>query len=256
MRSAIYTGTVFHVRKHPKKHSFTYKLYMMFFDLCEIDELVSSSSLLSKTRWAPLQFKREDFHGDPSNSILEEIRKTVRAKLGLNLTGPVCALGNWRCFGLNFNPIVVYYCFDSEGEHLEAIVAEVTNTPWLERNAYVLRVDDHEIKDVHTRIKKDFTVSPFNPLNMDYEWDSSFPGTKLNVGIKSYQHDDLVFQAKLHLERIKLNKVNLRKNLRKIVLDFPFMTLKVVLAIYFEALKLYLKGVPFLGKDKRVPPLK
>lgn len=254
MRSALYSGIVSHTRFSPKKHHFSYKQYMMYFDLDEVDELVSLSRLTSATRWAPLQFKRGDFHGNPENSIRDEIISTVRDKSGLEIKGPICALGNWRCFGLNFNPIVVYYCFDSSGENLKAVVAEVTNTPWFERHAYVMPVKDGDHGECKQRFEKQFTVSPFNPLNMDYEWKSSFPCENLRVNIENYQHGERVFHAVLNLKKIELNSDSARKKLRNMVLRFPFMTLKVVLAIYWEALKLYLKGVPFLGKDKVALP--
>ena len=160
----------------------------------------------------------------------------------------------FRCFGFNFNPLTVYYCFSEDGAQLEAIVAEVTNTPWHERHAYVLRVPPEKSDDFTTKIEKTFTVSPFNPIDMQYEWASTRPEDVLKVGLINYSGTSRVFQATLNLRKVELNEQNIRKNIRGTVLRFPFMTLKVITAIYWQALRLYLKGIPFLGKDKKISP--
>jgi DUF1365 family protein len=249
MNSAIYVGKVFHSRLLPKKHSFSYRVFMSFLDLDEIDDVLAEFRLLSERSFSPLQVKREDFHGDPSTSIKQAVLDTVFQRTGKRLNGKVCALINLRCFGFNFNPLVVYYCFSEVNDELEAIVAEVTNTPWLERHAYVLDIDPtstgrHQSFD----FDKQFTVSPFNPVNMQYQWKSSLPDKTLSVSINTVQDTTQVFRAMLTLHRTELNS----QNLRKVLISFPFITLKVVLAIYWQAFRLFLKGIPFLGKNKRM----
>jgi len=243
--SAIYRGKVTHARLLPKKHSFTYDIYMLYTDLDELDQIISGSRLLSYS-WSPLQFKREDFHGDPKQSVKSEVLRTVKEQSDIDVHGPVIALANWRCFGFNFNPVVFYYCFDSDGITLQALVAEVTNTPWFERHAYVLDPGALKRGAFTTHFDKRFTVSPFNPVNMQYKWESAYPAESLFVRIKNYSKDSLVFHAVLSLERTELNA----NSLRRILLSFPMMSLKVAVSIYWQAMKLFLKGIPFLGKDK------
>ncbi len=244
MRSAIYTGTVDHRRLEPKQHQFSYKIYMLYLDLDELDQVLAISPYLSSSRWAPMQFKRRDFHGDESDSIKNAVYKTVEREIGYQLSGPIALLSHWRCFGFNFNPISTYYCYDESGENLEVVVAEVTNTPWLERHAYVM--DVREQAYCRKILDKKFTVSPFNPLDMQYRWRSDLPGESLFINIENFISEKRVFHATLKLSRVALS----RRNVRRALIRFPMITLKVVFSIYWQALKLFLKGVPFLGKDR------
>lgn len=245
MRSAIYKGKVFHKRFAPRVHSFSYPLYMVMLDLDELEDVQNISRLCGQAWWSPLRFKRSDFHGDPNQSIKSEVYLTVKDQLGIELDGPVHVLNQWRCFGFNFNPLSTYYCFSRDGSRLVAVVAEVTNTPWLERRAYALPITDAENE---VSFDKDFTVSPFNPINLRYRWLSTRPDSHLSIKIDTYHNQTHSFYAAMSLERTELSK----RSLRRIVSTFPFSTYRVVSAIYWEALKLYLKGVPFLGKDKRL----
>lgn len=255
LRSSIYKGAVHHERLQPKSHAFSYQMYMFYVDLDEIEAVCKLSSLCSMSAWSPLRFLRSDFHGDERESIKSEVYKTVKAQIGKTLSGPVMMLANWRCFGFNFNPLCTYYCFDARGEHLEAVVAEVTNTPWFERHAYVLdastidsnvNTDSDSIGDVSASFEKQFTVSPFNPVNMRYQWLSSKPMETLEVEIKTYLDQINTVNATMILNRIPLS----RRTIWQTLIQFPCMSIKVVAAIYWQALKLYLKGVPFLGKNK------
>lgn len=267
MHSAIYQGTVFHRRYTPKSHRFSYQLYMFYICLDELEEVLSTSGLLSKKRFSFLSYKREDYHGDPAIPLDETLRCTVEQQLGFRPEGRICMLTNLRVLGFNMNPLTTYYCFDKSGDKLQALVAEVTNTPWNERRAYVISYmsDNSEDGKRRHRIQKDFTVSPFNPLNMEYRWRSNVPGESLSIHIENYQQEQAalelessmcdaeditsgnkVFEASLTLSRKALSQANLRRAL----LSYPLMTFKVILSIYWQALRLYLKGVPFLGKNK------
>lgn len=274
MRSGIYKGWVSHRRFSPKKHAFRYRVFMMYLCLRELDDVLSMSSLWSTKRFSIARFKREDFHGDPNTDLDVAVKRTIESETGFRPEGDVCVLANLRYFGFNMNPLCTYYCFDKSGEHVEAILAEVTNTPWHERRAYVL--DCREVasnsSDANNRkpkngvsnkensvsnnkaskkwqsvtFKKDFTVSPFNPLDMQYNWRSSTPLQRLNLHIETMQNKKKITDATLRLQREEINA----KSLTRAVMSFPFMTFKVAIAIYWQALLLALKGVPFLGKDK------
>lgn len=260
MRSAIYKGWVSHRRFFPKKHAFKYRVFMMYLCLNELDDVLQKSVLWSKNRFSLARFKREDFHGDPSLDLEDAVMRTIERELGFRPKGDVCVLANMRYFGFNMNPLCTYYCFDEAGEKVEAILAEVTNTPWHERRAYALDcraalVAEDDSAKRYTKLEKrwqaiefekDFTVSPFNPIDMKYSWRSSTPSKRLNLHIDTAQGGRKITDATLRLEREDIST----KSLRSVVISYPFMTIKVALAIYWQALMLFCKGVPFLGKDK------
>lgn len=245
MKSAIYRGWVRHRRYSPKQHKFHYRVFMMYTSLAELDRVLSMSPLWSASRFTPASFRRRDFHGDPRVDIREAVVGTVEESLGWRPRGDICVLANWRYFGFNMNPLTTYYCFDTDGDNVEAILAEVNNTPWNQRRAYVLDCkSDSRKQDIV--FDKDFTVSPFNSLDMQYHWRSCTPGESLLIHIDTLQSGAKITDATLCLRRQPLSKARL--NL--VLLQYPMITLKVLVAIYWQALRLFFKGVPFLGKDK------
>lgn len=247
--SAIYTGSVRHRRFHPKQHEFQYQVFMMYLDTKEIAQVFSLSPFWSLKHFAPAQFKRSDFHINESSkkanedlSVDESVRKTVFEKKGIQLTGPIRMLANLRYWGFNMNPISTYYCFDDRGENLVAILAEVHNTPWNERHSYVLTGEDFARKQ-HVNFTKAFHVSPFNPIEMMYRWHSSTPSDTLALHLENWQSDQKIMDATMTLRREEISTAALNK----ILIRFPWMTVKVISAIYWQALKLWWKGVPIFN---------
>ena len=243
--SAIYTGKVRHRRFSPKQHHFEYDVFMVYLDTSEIDEIFSLSKFWSKKTWRPVQFKRSDFHIDSETashkslpSVDESVRKTVQLQTGIQLDGPIRMLVNLRYWGFNMNPLCTYYCFDNS-ENLVAILAEVNNTPWNQRHAYVLTGEDFSRKQ-QVEFKKAFHVSPFNPLDMNYHWHSTTPGGTLAIHLENWQSEQKIMDATMSLRReeITAGKMN------KILIRFPWMTVKIIAAIYWQALKLWWKGAP------------
>ncbi len=268
MKSAIYSGLVSHRRFSPRKHAFQYRVFMVYLNLREIDDFLSLSRWWSRSRWGIARFRREDFHGDPEIDLDESVRRTIEEKVGERPLGDIFMLANFRYFGFNMNPIVNYYCFDKTGGGLQYIVTEVNNTPWNEKHAYVIPCDAHlesngegngdgrnrDRNNVRQDVvfDKGFTVSPFNHLNMTYRWKSTTPDDRLALHIDSMQGKEKITDATLRLHREEVTSASLNR----ILIRFPFMTIKVILAIYWQALRLALKGVPFLGKNKRFKPKK
>lgn len=250
LASAIYTGQVRHRRFLPKAHAFNYRVFMMYLDTRELDEVFALSPFWSIRRWAPVRFAREDFHinqaqtenGKTLPSVDESVRTTVLAHTGLALTGPIRMLVNLRYWGFNMNPLSTYYCFDETGTRVLAILAEVHNTPWNERHSYVLTGEDFSKKQ-QAGFNKQFHVSPFNPIVMDYQWYSTTPAQTLAVHLENWQQDKKIMDATLTLEREAITTTSLNK----ILIRFPWMTVKVVAAIYWQALKLWCKGVPLFN---------
>ena len=257
LSSAIYKGTVRHRRFSPTEHDFSYQVFMMYLDTQELDSVFSLSPFWSLSHWAPAQFKRSDFHissnqktteNDPSlPSVEQSVRNTVEMETGSRPEGPIRMLVNLRYWGYSINPLSTYYCFDSSGKNIVAIVAEVHNTPWNERHAYVLKESDFDRKQLCTFEKK-FHVSPFNPLDMYYQWHSTTPDKTLTIHLENWQNDKKVMDATLLLTRQPINK----KAMHVILIHFPWMTVKMVAAIYWQALQLWVKGTPIFNHSKKV----
>jgi len=242
----LYTGTLQHARYTPKRHRFAYKVFMPFVELDSLPQFIKQLPMWSVGRWAPARFVRGDFLGDQSVPLADAVRRRIFEETGQQQTGPIYLLANWRYFGYQNNPIAVYYCYDPTGEQLEYVVAEVTNTPWGERHSYVLRApgDDTPLR---TEFDKALHVSPFNPMDMTYRWASNAPGDDLQIQIALFEKDERIFDAVLTLTGQPLDA----RNARRAILSYPLMTVKVVAGIYWEALRLFLKGVSLHSHPKR-----
>lgn len=254
LASAIYSGKVRHRRFSPKHHAFEYDVFMMYLDLDEIEAVFSKSPFWSLKRFSPVQFKRTDFHinGTHTNTdkknlpnIDKAVRDTVEQRTGTRPTGPIRMLVNLRYWGVNMNPLSAYYCFDN-AENLVAILAEVHNTPWNERYAYVLTGEEFSRKQ-QVDFSKEFHVSPFNPLAMNYHWHSTTPDKTLAVHLENWQDDKKIMDATMTLKREVLNK----KSMNLILIRFPWMTVKIISAIYWQAMQLWWKGLPIYDHPQK-----
>lgn len=238
MHSAIYRGYVRHRRFLPRAHSFVYEVFMMYLDLDELDTVLALSPLWSSKAWRPARFRREDFLGDPSVPLKQAVRERIHEVTGEWHDGSVRLLANLRYFGLLINPISCYYCFDNN-ENLRYVVAEVTNTPWNERVSYVLPTDP-EARFLRVHFAKAMHVSPFNPMDMQYRWCSNNPSRVLSLNLETEKDGEIHMDATMALKRHEISAADLGS----ILLRHPWMTAKVAAAIYWEALKLWLKRNP------------
>jgi DUF1365 family protein len=238
MHSALYRGRVRHRRFAPRPHAFEYRLFMVYLDLAELDDVFRNRWLWSVRRPALAWLRRADYLGDPAQPLDEAVRERVERETGARPRGPIRMLTHLRYFGFCFNPVTFYYCFDARGEKVESIVAEITNTPWNERHAYVLTGGQarHDY-----RFRKSFHVSPFLGMDIDYDWRFSEPGGRLAVHMEDRAGDEKLFDATLALERQEIGAASLAAALAA----FPFMTIQVIAAIYWQALRLWIKRVPF-----------
>ncbi|MBV9891773.1 MAG: DUF1365 domain-containing protein [Rhizobacter sp.] len=245
MHSAIYRGWLDHRRLAPKPHAFRQRLFMFYLDLGELDRVFHGRWLWSTRRPALARFDRRDHLGDPAQPLDDAVRELVAARTGRRPAGPVRLLTHVRTFGYVFNPVSFYYCFDAGGGELEAVVAEVTNTPWGERHWYVLRPSIASAPWLVARTPKGMHVSPFHSMELEYEWRLSVPAAALAVHMAlrpaaAAAEQAPVFGATLALERRPLTSLTLASHL----LRFPFMTAQVIGAIHWQALRLWLKRVP------------
>jgi DUF1365 family protein len=241
--SCIYRGQIRHRRFTPKKHDFSYKLFFLAIDLDELDQVAKMSPWFKKDKFAAMSFRSSDYLDNKPSLRKQDVWQKVRSLGGKTEPGRVLFVGQLRCLGIYFSPINLYYCFD-QAEQLCYLLAEVSNTPWNERHYYLLTMTEKLI------CEKAFHVSPFMEMEMHYQWRIKVPGKRLNLHIENHskENNEKVFDATLTMSRMELNN----RNLRRCFLSIPSMTLKTLAGIYWQALKIFIKGVPYVPykKDK------
>lgn len=239
--SAFYEGWVRHRRYAPRKHAFRYPLFQVLLDLGEVPAVFDRLRLWSATAPAPLRFRRRDYHGNPDVPLDRAVRDTVERASGQRPEGRIRLLTHLRTFGHVFNPVSFYYCDDRDGR-LQAILAEITNTPWGERHAYVLG-EPVEAEGLRRRYRlgKSFHVSPFQPMDVDYDWRFTVPGERLVVHMDSHRSAGRLFDATLVLRRRELSD----RTLAGLLFRHAGMTVRSVAWIYWQAARLWAKRIPF-----------
>lgn len=241
--SCLYTGTIRHRRFAPRRHVFAYPLTLFYLDLDELPTLFEGHRLFSASRPRPAWFRRADFLGDPAEPLDASVRRLVGERIGRAPKGPIRVLTHLRVLGVSFAPVRFYYCFAEDGVSLEALVADVHNTPWGERYRYVVdaAAAPRSGRQHRFELAKRFHVSPFMPMEQRYRWQVDVPGERLALEMASEQDGERVFDATLALAREPITHATLAAFWRR----HPWITLQGVRAIYWQALRLWAKGIPF-----------
>jgi uncharacterized protein len=252
VRSCLYEGSVRHRRMGRLKDEFRYPLFMAYLDLDELPSCFDGSWLWSARRPALARFRRCDYLGDPDVPLSDAVHELVRERTGMHLTGPIRLLTHLRYFGKSFNPVSFYYCFSEDDSQVVAVVADVTNTPWGERHAYVMSVVDPTnhgtVKLMRAQFDKQLHVSPLMGMDHTYDWRLTEPGEQLLVQIDSSGPDKKnMFDATLSLNRRELTPSAMRVAL----LRYPFLTARILARIYTHALALKLRGAHYFPHPKK-----
>ena len=243
--SCIYNGNVIHKRFKPKEHFFKYKVFSLFIDLSELNELNDKLKFFSLNKFNLISFYEKD-HGDrDGSSLFEWVKKNLINNEISTDNIKVKLLCYPRIFGYVFNPLSIFFIYDTDSNPI-AILYEVKNT-FGEQHTYVFKIDIKN-KQIFNNCKKKFYVSPFMDLESKYFFKVLIPNERLSVIIDQRDKEGKLLFASQDGERVKLSS----KNLLKSYLKHPLMTLKIISAIHYEALKLWMKGIKLVKKNSKI----
>ena len=243
--SCIYSGSIIHKRFKPKKHFFCYKTFSLLIDLSEIEELRKKIKFFSYNRFNILSFYNIDHGPRDGSCLIKWVKKTLEeSKINIG-AGKIKLLCFPRFFGYVFNPLSIFYCYD-ENLQLKAVLYEVKNT-FNEQHTYVFHADPYSDLILHKCDKK-FYVSPFIEMKAFYNFRLTRPGDIIDIFIKETDVNGVLITASQVGKRLELNS----KNLFSQFLRHPLMSFKVILAIHFEAFRLWFKGVKHVRKKIKI----
>jgi len=243
--SCIYIGSVIHKRFKPKKHFFKYNVFSLFLDLDEINELDEKIPFFSHNKFNILSFFDKDHGYRDGSSIKDWLIEILQKKKISTRSIKIKILCYPRILGYVFNPLSIFFIYDADSNPI-AILYEVKNT-FGEQHTYVFKIDIKN-KQIFNNCKKKFYVSPFMDLESKYFFKVLIPNERLSVIIDQRDKEGKLLFASQDGERVKISS----KNLLISYLKHPLMTLKIISAIHYEALKLWIKGIKLVKKNLKI----
>ncbi|MCM2291802.1 DUF1365 domain-containing protein [Allorhizobium sp. BGMRC 0089] len=247
--SALFAGEVFHQRHRPKQHRLRYRVFSLLIDLDEMERLDRSLRLFGLNRFAPLSLYESD-HGEGREGGLKDWVACQLQRAGLDTRAlSVSMLCYPRIFGYVFNPLTVYFCRDGDNR-LIAILYEVENT-FHERHTYIIPASSGTQTSLQHECRKDMYVSPFIGMDCRYHFRIKPPDDTVLIAIDETDDEGSLLYASFTGRRKALSD----RTLLKALLFYPLMTLKIMGAIHWEALRLWLKGIPLHRHHKAARPV-
>ena len=234
--SALYAGKIVHRRLRPKQHLLRYRVFYLLLDLDKIDQLASSLRLFSHNRFNLFSLRDRDYGNGSEESLHAQVRGRLR-KEGIEVGGPIRLLTMPRVLGYAFNPLSIYFCHRNDGS-LAAILYEVNNT-FGQRHNYLIAVAAGSNGAIRQHSRKSLYVSPFLTTDMTYSFAVVPPRERLAVSVVGRDDEGPLIVAKVTAVRQALTDATL---VRAFLL-YPLLPLKVIIAIHWEALFLWFKGV-------------
>jgi len=243
MNSCIYNGIIKHQRFTPIKHSLNYNTFSLFVDLDEIESLTKNISIFSLNKFNIFSFYNVD-HGARDGSLLKDwvLKNIKKFNISNNIT-KIKLLCYPRIFGYVFNPLSIFYCY--ENNDLRAIFYEVKNT-FNEQHTYIFKINDNE--KIEQKCKKKFYVSPFMDMETYYNFKLFDPKEKLSIFIKQTDGQETVLTATQTGDKKEFSFRQLLINFFK----YPFMTIKIISSIHYEAFFLWKKGAVYRKRENKI----
>lgn len=241
MNSCLYECTVFHRRLKPKPHEFVYRIFLCYFDLDELKEIERAIPFFGYNRANLYSFRDQDHLQLGGATAAENALNFLRTQNPSLTPAKVRLLCLPRFLGYVFNPISIFFFFD-ESDHPLAAIAQVRNT-FLEVKPYFVPLHKEGFA---IRTPKNFYVSPFSKLDLEFEFRLQTPTERLAVYVDDWEGQEKQLVSALTGKRQPLNAVNLAK----FTVKYPLITLKIILLIHWEALRLWWKRIPWFAKEK------
>jgi len=235
-------GYVIHNRRQPQRHRFKYNMCWCLFDVDDIDHWMGQSKLWKYNAWSLFCLRDRDYIKPGNQPINLKIKDYLSEETGARFSGNVFLFTHPRFMGQGFNSVNFYFCY--QAQKLAYIVSEITNTPWGEKHLYLHDCDGAKKKPNGTLVfdfKKQFHVSPFITMDIDYCWEFLINQQQLTVKMQLYRQNVNEMNVILDTKITPL----MENNINRMSLKRPFQPMKMLLGIYWQAFKLWLKKIPF-----------